>query len=82
MAKLMYIAITSLDGYVEDERGRFNWAVPDEEVHTFINDLLRPVGTCLYGRRMYETMVAWETMVTAAQPAIHPGLRPGSLPAH
>lgn len=67
MAKLIYIAITSLDGYVEDESGRFNWAVPDEEVHTFVNDLLRPVGTYLYGRRMYETMVAWETMDTAAE---------------
>jgi dihydrofolate reductase len=56
MAKLIYIAITSLDGYVEDEGGRFDWAEPDEEVHTFVNDLLRPVGTYLYGRRMYETM--------------------------
>jgi dihydrofolate reductase len=67
MAKLIYIAITSLDGYVEDETGRFDWAVPDEEVHTFVNDLLRPVGTYLYGRRMYETMAVWETMDTAAQ---------------
>jgi dihydrofolate reductase len=68
MAKLIYAAITSLDGYVEDEGGNFDWAVPDEEVHTFVNDLLRPVGTYLYGRRMYETMVAWETMHTAGQP--------------
>jgi dihydrofolate reductase len=67
MAKLIYIAITSLDGYVEDEGGTFDWAVPDEEVHTFVNDLLRPVDTYLYGRRMYETMVGWETMDTAAQ---------------
>jgi dihydrofolate reductase len=67
MAKLIYIAITSLDGYVEDERGVFDWAAPDEEVHTFVNDLLRPIDTYLYGRRMYETMVAWETMDTAAQ---------------
>jgi dihydrofolate reductase len=73
MAKLIYIAITSLDGYVEDEGGTFDWAVPDEEVHTFVNDLLRPVGTYLYGRRMYETMVAWETMDTAAH-AIKAGL--------
>jgi dihydrofolate reductase len=59
---LIYSAITSLDGYVEDERGRFDWAAPDEEVHAFVNDLERPIGTYLYGRRMYETMVAWETM--------------------
>jgi dihydrofolate reductase len=61
MAKLIYAAITSLDGYVADEDGNFDWAVPDEEVHTFINDLERPVGTYLYGRRMYEVMVGWET---------------------
>jgi dihydrofolate reductase len=67
MAKLIYIAITSLDGYVEDEGGTFGWAVPDEEVHTFVNDLLRPVGTYLYGGRMYETMIGWETMDTAGQ---------------
>jgi dihydrofolate reductase len=67
MAKLTYIAITSLDGYIEDESGKFDWAVPDEEVHTFVNDLLRPVGTYLYGRRMYKTMVGWETMDTTAQ---------------
>jgi Dihydrofolate reductase len=62
MAKLIYSAITSLDGYVADEDGNFDWAVPDEEVHTFVNDLERPVGTYLYGRRMYEVMVAWEAM--------------------
>ena len=62
MAKLIYSAIVSLDGYVADEDGNFDWAVPDEEVHTFINDLERPVGTYLYGRRMYEVMAAWETM--------------------
>jgi dihydrofolate reductase len=61
MAKLIYSAITSLDGYVADEKGNFDWAAPDEEVHTFVNDLERPVGTYLYGRRMYEVMVAWET---------------------
>jgi dihydrofolate reductase len=66
MANLIYMTITSLDGYVEDECGRLDWAVPDEEVQTFINGLLRPVGTYLYGRRMYETMVGWETMSTAA----------------
>jgi dihydrofolate reductase len=66
MAKLIYSAITSLDGYIEDEDGKFDWAVPDEEVHTFINDLERPVGTYLYGRRMYEMMVGWETDHTLA----------------
>ena len=64
MAKLIYSAITSLDGYVADEKGNFDWAAPDEEVHRFVNDLERPVGTYLYGRRMYESMVAWETMHT------------------
>jgi dihydrofolate reductase len=66
MAKLIYSAITSLDGYVADEDGNFDWAVPDEEVHAFINDLDRPVGTYLYGRRMYETMAGWETDPTLA----------------
>lgn len=61
MAKLIYAAIASLDGYVEDEKGRSDWAMPDEEVHAFVNDLERPIGTYLYGRRMYETMVFWET---------------------
>jgi dihydrofolate reductase len=61
VAKLIYSAITSLDGYVADEDGNFDWSAPDEEVHTFVNDLERPVGTYLYGRRMYETMVYWET---------------------
>jgi dihydrofolate reductase len=66
MARLIYSAITSLDGYVADEDGNFDWAVPDEEVHTFVNDLERPVGTYLYGRRMYEVMVGWETAHTFA----------------
>ena len=61
MAKLIYSTIASLDGYVEDLSGRFDWAAPDEEVHAFVNDLERPIGTYLYGRRMYETMVFWET---------------------
>src|SRR6476661_572042 len=61
MAKLIYAAIASLDGYFEDEEGRFDWAAPDDEVHAFVNDLERPIGTHLYGRRMYETMVFWET---------------------
>jgi dihydrofolate reductase len=64
MAKLIYSAITSLDGYVADEDGKFDWAVPDEEVHRFVNDLERPVGTYLYGRRMYEVMAGWETAHT------------------
>jgi dihydrofolate reductase len=60
-ARLFYAAIASLDGYVEDEGGAFDWAAPDEEVHAFVNDLERTIGTYLYGRRMYETMVFWET---------------------
>jgi dihydrofolate reductase len=66
MAKLIYSAISSLDGYIEDADGAFDWAMPDEEVHTFINDLERPVGTHLYGRRMYQTMTVWETDHTLA----------------
>lgn len=61
MAKLIYAAICSLDGYVEDETGAFDWSAPDQEVHAFVNDLERPIGTYLYGRRMYDTMVFWET---------------------
>ncbi len=61
MAQLIYSAITSLDGYIADESGDFSWAEPDEEVFEFVNDLERGVGTYLYGRRMYETMVYWET---------------------
>ena len=61
MAKLSYFAIASLDGYVADEDGNFDWAKPGEEVHAFINELERSVGTYLYGRRMYETMAVWET---------------------
>jgi dihydrofolate reductase len=62
MAKLIYTALASLDGYVADEHGNFGWARPSDEVHAFVNDLERPVGTQLYGRRMYETLAAWETM--------------------
>jgi len=61
MGKLIYSAIASADGYTEDAAGRFDWAAPDEEVLRFVNDLERPVGTYLYGRRMYETMLYWET---------------------
>jgi dihydrofolate reductase len=64
MAKLIYASIGSLDGYVVDAGGSFDWAAPDEEVHAFVNDLERPIGTYLYGRRMYETMRFWETAST------------------
>ena len=70
MAKLIYSAIASLDGYVADPDGNFDWAAPDEEVHAFVNDLERAVGTYLYGRRMYDVMVAWETMPVADQPSV------------
>ena len=67
MSRLIYSAIQSLDGYVADEDGNFDWAMPDEEVHAFVNDLTRPLGTYLYGRRMYEMMVGWETDPTLAE---------------
>jgi dihydrofolate reductase len=70
VAKLIYSALASLDGYVEDKRGNFEWAAPDDEVHAFVNDLERPIGTYLFGRRMYETMVYWETVSTSGQPAV------------
>ena len=62
MSKLIYTAITSLDGYVADEDGNFDWSEPDEDVHRFVNDLERPIGTYLLGRRLYDVMVAWETL--------------------
>ncbi len=65
---LIYSAICSLDGYVADQRGSFDWAAPGEEVHAFINELERPIGTYLYGRRMYETMAVWETMPVEGEP--------------
>lgn len=61
MARLLYMAITSLDGYVADEDGKYDWAMPDDEVFGFVNDFERPVGTYLYGRRLYEEMTGWET---------------------
>jgi dihydrofolate reductase len=64
MARLIYSVLASLDGYIADESGNFDWAAPDEEVHAFVNELERPIGTYLYGRRMYETMVFWETAHT------------------
>jgi dihydrofolate reductase len=73
MALLIYSAIMSLDGYNADADERFEWASPDEEVHAFVNELERPVGTYLYGRRMYETMRSWETAHTLE------GRRPVSL---
>ncbi len=69
MGKLIYSAIASLDGYIEDRDANFDWAVPDEQSHRFINDLERGVGTYLYGRRMYETMVAWEAEEMTSGPA-------------
>src|SRR5215472_15105686 len=69
MAKLIYSAIASTDGYVEDEEGKFEWGAPDDEVLAFINDLERPISTYLYGRRMYETMVFWETASTSGDQA-------------
>jgi dihydrofolate reductase len=66
-AKLIYSAISSLDGYVADDEGNFDWAEPDEEVHAFVNDLERPVGTYLLGRRTYEMMIGWETDPTLAE---------------
>ncbi len=74
MAKLIYSAIASLDGYIADADGSFDWAAPDEEVHAFVNDLERPIGTYLYGRRMYETMVAWDGGPGLAATAIAAGL--------
>jgi dihydrofolate reductase len=62
MAKLVYGTNVSLDGYIEDEEGRFDWTEPNEEVHTFWNDFVRTHGTFLYGRRLYETMAVWETL--------------------
>ena len=69
MAKLIYLAIQSFDGYIEDEAGEFGWGEPDDEVHAFINDVARSVGTFLYGRRLYETMLVWETLPLDGLPA-------------
>jgi dihydrofolate reductase len=71
VAKLIFLAIASLDGYVEDRTGNFDWAAPDEEVHRFVNDRERPIGTYLYGRRMYDVMRFWETLKAVAdQPPV------------
>jgi hypothetical protein len=68
MARLIYTALQSLDGYVADREGKFDWAAPDKEVHAFVNNLERHVGTYLYGRRMYEVMMAWKTIDPTDQP--------------
>jgi len=70
MAKLIYSAITSLDGYVADQAGNFDWSIPDDEVHAAVNDVMRPIGTQLYGRRLYEVMQAWESLGAADDPAV------------
>jgi dihydrofolate reductase len=70
MADLVYAAITSLDGYINDAQGEFEWAAPDEEVHAYVNDLERSIGTYLYGRRMYDVMKVWETLPTGDEPAV------------
>jgi dihydrofolate reductase len=70
MAELIYTGIASLDGYVADRDGSFSWSEPDEEVHAFVNDLERDVGTYLYGRRMYGVMSAWETLGTSGEAAV------------
>jgi dihydrofolate reductase len=62
MPKLIYSAIASLDGYVADDHGKWDWSVPSADVHAFVNDVSRPIGTWLLGRRMYDVLVAWETM--------------------
>ena len=68
MARVIYAALASLDGYTADREGSFDWAAPDEEVHAFVNDLERGIGTYLYGRRMYETLRVWETMDVSGEP--------------
>jgi dihydrofolate reductase len=70
MARLQYVVICSLDGYTADADGKFDWAAPDEEVHAFVNDLERSVGTYLYGRRMYETLAVWQTLGGAGEPDV------------
>jgi dihydrofolate reductase len=70
MARLIYSTLASLDGFTADEHGNFDWAAPDEEVHAFVNELERPVGTYLYGRRMYETMAVWDSMPLSGEPEV------------
>jgi dihydrofolate reductase len=70
VAQLVYSTITSLDGFVADERGDFSWAAPDEEVHAFVNDTQRRIGTFLCGRRLYEVMAWWDTVPLAEEPPV------------
>ncbi|MEO8540627.1 MAG: dihydrofolate reductase family protein [bacterium] len=70
MGKLIYSVIASLDGYIADSEGNFDWAAPDEEVHAFENELARNIGTYLFGRRMYEVMAAWQTMDVSGEPEV------------
>lgn len=70
MGALIYTGITSLDGYIADETGNFDWSAPDEEVHAFVNRIERPIGTYLVGRRLYEVMSVWETMPTEGEPVV------------
>jgi dihydrofolate reductase len=70
VARLIYSAIASLDGYTADASGCFDWAAPGPAVHAFVNDLEREAGTYLYGRRMYETMAVWETMDVSGEPEV------------
>jgi dihydrofolate reductase len=70
MARLIYTTLTSLDGYVNDADGVFDWARPDDEVHAFVNDVHRPIGTYLYGHRLYDVMLAWETWDTTDESAV------------
>jgi dihydrofolate reductase len=70
MGRLIYTAIASVDGYIADSDGSFEWAAPDAEVHAFVNELERPVGTALYGRRMYEVLLPWETWDTTGEPEV------------
>ena len=69
MARLIYSYLASLDGFISDDKGNFDWAVPDDEVHTFINDLSRPIGTYLVGRAMYETMRVWDSPESFPDPS-------------
>ncbi len=70
MSKLIYVMITSLDGYVADGDGNFDWSAPDEDVHAAVNDFMRTVGIQLYGRRLYEVMLTWETLDVVGEPAV------------
>ncbi|THG29275.1 dihydrofolate reductase family protein [Naasia lichenicola] len=70
MGRLIYASIVSLDGYVADAAGRFDWSEPDDEVHRFVNEIQRPIGTHLYGRRLYDVLVAWETWDVTREPEV------------